>query len=419
MSNPFVLDTQITSNATKELLQYTDVQDGFLYTSRAEANPFLNKTQRQITNVVRDARTQVPKDPYQFGAKNVKLQIDKMVSVLGDLQIHVTLSPLVNASGEAIAPNKRLSWVNGLGFYLFDSIRIVTDSNIPVQELQPIDHLLTAELFDEDTSDTDCPLDVGYWTHNRQRMIQKVSKDAWTLQIPLKLFWRGKYGDYICPKAVGTDQFHLVFDIAKLEDLIAYAGWTQPVVPQATITDLKIVQEIFHLSEAEEALARSARWSIMYREFIKDENTFVNNAPEVNKIISYTQPISMLLLTCQSPEDIAMSNVNRRFNCSEPISQVTLQLNNKPRWDLKPYYMRQHFWKTLFNSEPDMAVYLIPFAVDPQAPFPTGSHNWNRILNSNLIIKFKQPWTGKLNIYAVTYNFATLTADGKLRKSFY
>lgn len=418
MSSLFV-NADCVNNATREMLQYTDVQDDFGYTKAPEANVMLVKTSRQITNTVRDERTINPKDPYTWGAKDVKIQIDKMVDIMGPCTIYIDIGPLTNISGEASAPNKELSWVNGLGFALFESIEVRCDTQGYAQRIEPLDQILENSLFTYDETRADSPTDSIWFLHNEKRQLKKLSQTGFTVKLRLPTWWGEHYRNYFNPKSITTDQMYLYFKFNTLMNLVSYDGWSTPVIPNASINNFKMGQEVFYLNPAEEALSRAAEYSVMIREYIKTTSYRVPTPTTVfSQPISYSVPVTQFIIRFRDASDESMTNVNRLWDCSEPCSRIQLMINNKVRWDVNKFYCRDKWWKELYSRHPRNPYYLIPLCLDPTADFPTGGHNWNAIQNSQFTFTFDTPWQGVIDIIPVTFNYVTVQGK-KLRRSFY
>lgn len=414
-----LVDSEITTYATPEVFQYKDVQDDYFYTKDPKGNPFLKKITRQVTNIQRDERTVLPKDRYDWGVKDIKFQFDKNIQLLGPITIYVDIGPLTNGSGEAIDPTKWLCWVNGLGYRLFEYIEFRTDSNIPAQRIEPKDAILDTEIFQQDATRPDCPGDNLYFKENETYWLKRYSASGFTLKYRLKTWWTEDPKDYLAPRAIATDQFYMYCKISPIMDLVCYDGWNNPVIPQASITNLKMGQQIFWMSPAEESLVRSAQYSVQVREFVKTENIYI--AQPVRKFIynpTYTTAITTFFFQFRSAADEATNNVNRLWDCSDPCSQIVFTMNGKKRWDMNKYYLTEYYWKELFPYHPSNKTYVMPLGVDPAAPFMTGSSNLNQVQNSSFEFTFPVPWSGKIDIIADTRNYVTV-AELKVRRSFY
>ena len=109
--------------------------------------------------------------------------------------------------------------------------------------------------------------------------------------------------------------------------------------------------------------------------------------------ITFNHPVIELIWAARRA---CMALENNSFNFSgkdkrDPIDQVSLLLNNMPRWQTRPgQYFRLVQPYQHHSHIPEAHIYSYSFALHPEEPQPTGSCNFSRIDNAHMIFDMQQ-----------------------------
>jgi hypothetical protein len=132
--------------------------------------------------------------------------------------------------------------------------------------------------------------------------------------------------------------------------------------------------------------------------------------------IDFKNPCKELLFVCVDQNNLDNNNYfnySRRSDGSSLISEVSLLLNGKHRFDyyLPEYTFRQYFPNNVHSVVPNKHLYTIPFCTKPEDYVqPTGSINLSRFDDVTLALKMNpgNPQC-KLYIYGIMYNIVTIS----------
>jgi hypothetical protein len=103
-------------------------------------------------------------------------------------------------------------------------------------------------------------------------------------------------------------------------------------------------------------------------------------------------------------------------NNSDTFKTAKLQLNGQDRFtERESIFFRSLNTYQYHSRTPRKHIYVYPFCLYPEDDIPSGSCNFSRIENSNLVIKFDKTNmiggipNGKILIYAINYNILQIT----------
>ena len=157
----------------------------------------------------------------------------------------------------------------------------------------------------------------------------------------------------------------------------------------------------------------------MVEHSLKEHNgdSTITNKFELN----FYHPVKEIIFTCQdikneTPNDFVSGNnwltyTSEASQNSDTFKNAKIQLNGQDRFtEREPIYFRSIIPYQYHSRTPRKYIYCYSFALYPEDNQPSGTCNFSRIENSNLVITFNKTNSvggisnGKIKIYAVNYN---------------
>lgn len=126
----------------------------------------------------------------------------------------------------------------------------------------------------------------------------------------------------------------------------------------------------------------------------------------VRASLNFNHPVSCLIFKSTSQTNLAYNN---HFNFSgtggtDPFKHVTLSLNNQHRFEHLAPYLRTVVPYECFSNIPDAFIYVYSFALYPEDASPSGSCNFSRIDNVEMLFQMADVQPHEITIFARNWN---------------
>ena len=378
-------------------LQTLGHQDKYL-TSLPELN-FFKYVYSQNVNYAIDVVKLQSNDQVDFG-KNCNFKIPKNGHFLYKLFLHIKLPALVKSSGSY------LSWIDSLGFGIFDGpIKFEVDG-IVVEELYPQLSDMLYELSKDSINYNNLVLKSDLYIASKYNALTDVD-----LMIPLD-FWFTQSTSLSLPLlSMFKQDININFKLKSFLNVVNYDG-SEP--SPVSITDCQLIAQYIFVDDSISLKMQDSehRYIIKQSQFnnldIISENAGIHSSPLI-----FNHPVSHLLFACVDMSNFNSNNIfnySRQDNNSPIISEVSLSFDGIKRFDFLPEsYYRLAFPYTFYPNVPQRYIYTIPFSTNPLSIYPSGSINFSRFSDSVLSFKLSQNNPKSLiYIYAINYNILTI-----------
>lgn len=378
-------------------LQTLGHQDIFL-TSNPSLNYFSYSYSKYV-NFAMDVVKLQSNDQVDFN-KSCNFNIPKNGHFLYKLFLHIQLPPLTPNSGTY------LSWIDSIGFGIFDgSIKFEVDG-VVVEELFPQLSDMLYELFSDTVNYHNLILKSDLYIASKYNALNPVD-----LMIPLD-FWFCKSTHLALPLlSMFNQNINISFKLKSFNNVINYDG---SLPSSKSITNCELIAQYIFIDDS-----ISVKMQQMEHKYIIKQSQFNNmdiipaNSSIHSSPLVFNHPVSHLLFACVDISNFDSNNYfnySRQDNNSTIISEISLSFDGIKRFHFLPEsYFRLAFPFTFFSNVPQRFIYTIPFSINPQSEYPSGSINFSRFSDSILSLKLS-PNNPKslLFVYAVNYNILTI-----------
>ncbi len=201
----------------------------------------------------------------------------------------------------------------------------------------------------------------------------------------------------------------------------AYA--TTPLATETTCDLLNVLVSYVYLDSMERRLFAQRQHEYLIEQVQLHTATHSSESTQRERII-FNHPVKELIWAMRSQDNLDaldyfnFAGVDETFSVGDPLQRdpyltVRLRLNGQDRTlDLPAQYYRNIQPLQAHDRIPNRFVYCYSFATDPESLKPTGSVNFSRIDNPELLFTFDSAtaaqWDGDIFIWAVSMNVAKI-----------
>lgn len=380
---------------------------------------FFKVVYRRHTNFAVEAIEQTFNGNADFGRK-VSVTVSRNADLITRTYLQVTL-PAVSTLDDT-----GFSWVREIGHFLINNVSVeIGGQQIDKHygEWLSIWNSLTLPVGKQAGYDRmigNIPELVG--TENTQAGLNGFSASgtgvevaataATTLYVPL-IFWFNRNAGLALPLiALQYHEVKICIEFATYAKI--HRGVHEGSTPQ--LGDASLYIDYVYLARDERRrFAQSAHeYLIEQLQFHGDDSISSGTNHKIK--LNFNHPVKELVWVVQSDAAVATGNSNQPNNWTDnvdpdlttatnPVSDTLIQLNGHERFSVRDgtyFNVVQPFQH--HTNTPAAGVNLYSFCEKPEEHQPTGSANFSRIDNANLLVTLGSSIAGNIKIYAVNYN---------------
>jgi hypothetical protein len=337
-----------------------------------------------------------------FGLKN-SCVIERKGDLLKNIYLEIELPVLSTGSN--------ISWINGIGNHIIDRVELLMGGEI-------IDTLYGEFLDIYSSLTTSQSKQDGYYkmVGKNSSYTNETQKNSLSLMVPLP-FWFTKNIGYALP-LVALQYTDIKLDIfLKHFSECWYSGndvTGSPTPSTVKISEIDLYCDFIYLDTFERTkYAKKDNIEYLIEQIqINDKNIISSNQESFNCELYFNHPIKELIWIYKSNE-MKTYNIwgkygnNPNSSNTAPLSYVELRLNNNDRFETRKaeYFRLMQPYQNHTSIPTTNYIYSYSFGLYPEKFQPSGTCNFSKIDNSNLILTMASSINaGEISVYAINYN---------------
>jgi len=315
-------------------------------------------------------------------------------------------------------PTEWRGYMNSVGYGIINYIELdIGGTIIDKQYSQWMDiyNELTDQLNDELVNRYNTVLSL------KQNFYQKK------IWIPLK-FWFNKNPGLALPLiALQYHEVKINVSLRELKDIVKSDSNSYVLDKDLKIISSKLWIDYIFLDNDERRIMTQNKHEYLITQVQLTEHSLTSSSTEITHKfpLNFYHPVKEMIFVIT---DISNNTSNyetgnnwltytsNASNNSDTFKTAKLQLNGQDRFtEREAIFFRSLNTYQYHSRTPRKHIYVYPFCLYPEDDIPSGSCNFSRIENSNLVIKFDKTNmiggipNGKILIYAINYNILQIT----------
>lgn len=368
---------------------------------------FFKVVYRRHTNFAVEAIEQTFNGTADFGRK-VSVTVSRNADLITRAYLQVQL-PAVTGSGAGFA------WVREVGHFLIDNVIVeIGGQQIDKHygEWLSIWNSLTLPVGKQAGYDRmigNVPEMVG--NENTSAGL-RASTPAMTLYVPL-VFWFNRNAGLALPLiALQYHEVKITIEFASYNTVHRGTATATPVLGDSSL----YVDYVYLARDERRRFAQSAHEYLIEQLQFQGDDSISSGVNQKVKL-NFNHPVKELVWVVQASSSVtAGSDTNQPSNFTDstdpdavtavnPVATALVQLNGHDRFTVRDgtyFNVVQPFQH--HSNTPALGVNVYSFSEKPEEHQPTGSCNFSRIDNANLVFSLTSALTGNLKVFAVNYN---------------
>lgn len=363
---------------------------------------FFKTVYKRHTNFSMESIPQFFSETPNFG-KKVSCIIDRKADLLSQIILEVELPAL----------QTNVSWVNGIGHHLIKNVELLI-GGVKICNFSGEFMDIYSELTVPSSQR------AGYFKmlSKKTSYNRKSIEGALRLFIPLPFWFCRHIGNVLPLIAMQYSEVKINIEFRPFNECW-YSGTNMSITPSTKeITNAILYCDYIYLDNYERkkfATANNLEYLIEQVQ-ISDNNEVTANNTNITASIYFNHPVKELIWIYQAN---GVSSTNDWGNFSKtldddtviqtneaPISYCTLKFNGHDRFEKRHadyFRLVQPYQK--HTTSPDDFVYVFSFGINPEKIQPTGTCNFSKIDNAQMLVEFESSIpAGMVKIYAINYN---------------